>query len=164
MATACTARVVLEGHRDPLVELLQRRLRHSTALHYRDAETDRLFERCSRLVDVFLDSLDEGPTRLAQHLRNIALERIHEGVSLPEIQLVLHILENECWRICDEEIEPRAAVVAGLARVSGVIGHAKDALAQVYLESATKTRKQLLALNPQLDEVAKGTDTAILAE
>ena len=164
MSATCLVHAVLEAHRDPLVDLLQQRLRASTALHYREEETDRLLDRCSRLVDVFLDSLYAGPTRLAQYLKNIAGERIDEGVSLPEIQLVLYLLENECWRICDEEIESRASVVTALARVSSVIGHAKDALAQAYLESATKSRRQLLALSPQLDAVAKGTDGAVLAE
>ena len=155
---------VLRARRPELVDQLVASLHSSTALHYRDRDLAPLRERCTRLVDAFLDSMGSGPAQLAAYLRSIARERIDEGVRLQELQLVLHLLESRCWRICDEQIADRHEVVAALGLVSGVIGHAKDALAQVYLELATTSRKDLRDLRRHQDELTRGTDTALYAE
>lgn len=164
MTAMALATRALRARREELTDQLTTRLYSSTALHYRDPDPVRLAERCSRLVLAFLQSMEDEPTRLAQYLRMIATERIDEGVTLPELQLVLHILESRCWQICDEEVESRDELVTALGRVSGVIGHAKDALAQIYLEDAKAMRRDLRDLRTRLDGLAGGTDTALLAE
>jgi hypothetical protein len=153
-----------EGRRQELTDLLRTRLHASTALHYRDADPGLLDERCSRLVLAFLNSLADEPTRLAQYVRVIAVDRFDEGVGLRELQLVLHILESQSWRICDEEIADRGDLVRALGRVSSVAGHAKDALAQVYLDAATDSRRHLSEVRIRLEQLARGTEVGSVSE
>jgi hypothetical protein len=164
MNAASSAAGALRTRRGELTDLLKTRLHSSTALHYRDAELDLLEQRCSRLVLAFLRSMEDEPTQLAQYLRMIAADRFDEGVALTELQLVLHILESHAWKICDETVESRDGLVHALGRVSGVIGHGKDALAQVYLDSAMTTRRELRDARRKLETLAGGTTTAVLAE
>ena len=154
----------LEGRRQELTDLLKTRLHSSTALHYRDADSALLEERCSRVVLAFLNSLRDEPTRLAQYLRIIAVDRFEEGVGLQELQLVLHILESHSWKICAEAIEDRDEVIKALGRISGVIGHGKDALAQVYLDSAMDSRRELRVTRLRLEELVRGTEVGSITE
>lgn len=154
----------LEGRRQELTDLLKARLHKSTAIHYRNADAALLEERCSRVVLALLNSLRDEPTRLAQYLRTIAVDRFDEGVRLQELQLVLHILESHAWKICDEEIEDRDELVHALGRVSGVIGHGKDALAQVYLGAAADSKRELSEVRLRLEALAGGTEVGSITE
>lgn len=155
---------VLEPHRADLETLLGERLRRSTAIHYSTADAALLDPRIHALVDAFLASLGDQPVRLGSYLRQIAGERFDEGVDLTEIQLVLNLLGERTWAILCAEIDDRAALIEALGRTSSVIGHAKDTLAQVYLQRSRQCGASLAQLRACLDQLTKGTESAFMPE
>ena len=154
------AHAILEPHRVDLEVLLREKLRHSTAVHYRSADADLLDPRLHALVDAFLAALHDHPVHFGQYLRQIAGERFDEGVDLTEIQFVLNLLGERTWALLCAEIDEREALIDALGRTSSVIGHAKDTLAQVYLERSRRDSSTLVRLRSCLDQLTKGTDSA----
>lgn len=158
------AHAILETHRTDLENLLRERLRRSTAEHYRSADATLLDPRIRALVDAFLESLGDQPVHFGQYIRQIAGDRFDEGVDLTEIQLVLNLLGERTWTLLCAEIDDRGELINALGRTSSVIGHAKDTLAQVYLERSRRDGSSLARLRACLEQLTMGTDGAQFEE
>ncbi|MFH1810257.1 MAG: hypothetical protein ABIJ09_16045 [Pseudomonadota bacterium] len=147
-------------HRQSLIDGLGRQIRLSTATHYLDAGAATLDERCEAVVDAMLRSLEEGPAHFIEHVRHVAVQRQAEGFRLSEVQLVLATLEEQLWCLACQVPADTAGLVAVLARVSGTIGAAKDALARVFLDQLRDREAQLDRIAQHALLLFQGTDSS----
>lgn len=148
------------AHRQGLIDTLGRQIRLSTATHYLDAGAATLDERCEAVVDAMLRSLEEGPAHFIEHVRQVAVQRQAEGFRLSEVQLVLATLEEKLWCLACQVPADTAGLVAVLARVSGTIGAAKDALARVFLDQLRDREARLCRLEQHALLLSRGTDSS----
>lgn len=158
----CINEVLLEN-KAALKEVIVARLKTSGAEHYLTMDKDVLQSRVDTLVDTFLKSMNKRPGVFITYIKQIAEERISEGVFLHEIQVVIQILEEKAWRLVVENI-PQSDQVRCLSQITGTIGVAKDQLAHVYLQHLEKAEMNAAFLQWRLDEMAKGTDSGPVAE
>lgn len=149
---------VLLRNKAVLSEAIIARLKTSGAVHYRAMDRDVLHSRIDNLVDTFLKAMNKRPGMFVTYLKQIAEDRISEGVFLHEIQVVLQILEEKSWRLVLENI-PQSDQVRCLSQITGTVGAAKDQLAHTYLQHLEKAEKDAALLKCRLDELAKGTDS-----
>ena len=130
---------LLRNHAGELSETVARRLRMSTAPHYRIVNPQLLLARAERFIEAFLTSLAAAPATFTDFIGNIAEERISEGYHLHEIQFALNILQEKVWQLVVEQV-PLDEQVQHLSLVTATISDAKDMLAQVYLEHKAARR------------------------
>jgi exonuclease VII large subunit len=148
---------LIDEQRSQLVRAVVERLHGSTSRHYQQLPVDRLQQRAERLVESFLEALDDRPGVFVEYMATITRERISEGFFLKEIQAALGILEDQAWRLVTERLQAEAHASA-LARVSMTVGAAKDRLARIYLEQARAAEKRVTLLQEQLDALNAGTE------
>jgi hypothetical protein len=149
---------VLLRNKAVLSETIIARLKTSGAVHYQAMDRNILQSRIDNLVDTFLKAMNKRPGVFVTYLKQIAEDRISEGVFLHEIQVVMQILEEKSWRLVVENI-PQSDQVRCLSQITGTIGAAKDQLAHIYLQHLEKAEKDAAFLKWRLDEMVKGTDS-----
>lgn len=128
---------VLLDHEAELVNEIHRQLVHSTARHYKELEWDILLRRVESLVAFFMMSVRETPDLFFNYIAQAVEERIEEGFRLAEILMAMRILEEKIWLVIVEDV-PLPGRTAALARVTGIIGAAKDRLAVSYLDHSAR--------------------------
>ena len=124
--------LLISGHRADLAWSVTRRLMATDVPHYRELGPERVFDRATRLVNALLESLADVPSSFVDYILEIASTRIGEGYFLQEMQVALSVLEEQGWQIIVAGF-PCTEHATHLARLSGTIGAAKDALARAYL-------------------------------
>jgi hypothetical protein len=142
--------------RTTLTDTIVRRLRHFNASHYQKMDTGVLKNRIDKLVNSFLQSLEDNPLIFVEYMREIMEQRISEGVLLSEIQIVLDMMEEKTWQLVTSRV-PLEDQIKYLSRVTGTIGVAKDQVAQIYLKNVEKTESKIAALQGGADILAGGT-------
>jgi hypothetical protein len=138
-----------------LTDALHQGLRGRGRSHYEALDAADLAQRCSRLVDAFLTSLEGEAGAFVDYVRRITEERIAEGFYLPEIQMALSLLEARAWHIVVDR-SSIGALVGHLSVVTGTIGAAKDELARVYLAHKQRAEADLARL--QTSRLFAGTE------
>jgi len=154
---------VLSKNKTDLSDGVVHRLRSTGASHYQRMETDVLQSRAENLVESFLESIKERPAVFTAYLKQVAEDRISEGIFLHEIQVVLQILEEKAWTLVVDSI-PQSDQVRCLSRITATVGTAKDQLAHIYLAHLEKAEVKAAFLRQRLDELAKGTDSGPVGE
>ena len=144
-----------------LAEAVSTGLRNADAPHYSSIDAGALDERCRRLVDAFLASMDGAPALFVEYVRGITGERIGEGYYLREIQLALSLLESRVWQLVAQRSDV-ASVVADLAVVTATVGAAKDELARIYLEHKERAEAECVRLTTS--RLFAGTEGHVEAE
>jgi hypothetical protein len=148
---------LVRDHEARLVEALCTQMRCSTASHYRDSAPALLRVRCQAVVEAMRRSLELGPACFIEHVRQVALRRQAEGFRLSEVQLVLAALEEQLWLLARQLPTDVEGLLAVLARVSGTVGAAKDAMARVFLDQLRDREAQLGQIAEQ--GLFEGTDS-----
>lgn len=134
-------RVILDRESE-LVNEIHQQLIHSTAQHYKELDWEVLLRRVETTVAYFLMSLRETPDLFISFMGEIAEKRISEGFRLAETLMALRILEERMWMIIVEDV-PLPGRTAALAKVTGIIGAAKDRLAVSYVEHQAKQEENV---------------------
>ena len=128
---------VLLAREDELVNEIHRQILHSTAQHYKDLDWTILLHRIESLVAYFLMSVRETPGVFVDYVAEMSEERIAEGFRLAETLMIMRLLEEKVWLIVVEDISLPGRTAA-LARVTGIIGAAKDRMAVSYVEHTAR--------------------------
>ncbi len=149
--------------RDELVQALCKRLKSSESPNYRKVKQELLRSRCEKLVDAFLRSSKGDPAPFAAYIEQLTEERISEGYFLPEIQLLLSMLEEHAWSIAVEG-SSIASLVPNLTLVTSTIGQAKDRLAQIFLAHKQRAETAAASLERRLEVCMQGTDAVLVDE
>jgi hypothetical protein len=138
-------RRLVEAEAGAIADHVRLGLQCGAAPHYQRLSDLLLRRRCRRLVDAFAESTEGDPEPLVAYVRDIANERIAEGVGLEEIQRALTLLEGRAWAsvIGTADIE---RLVGDLAVVTRTIGMAKDELARRYLAGQQRKSGSALAV------------------
>jgi hypothetical protein len=148
---------LIKDRRDDLVTTIVRRLKSSSAPHYRKIDQQLLRGRSERLVDSFLRAMRGEYAPFVDYVEKLTAERIDEGYHLQEIQLALSILEERSWQVAVEHCDV-ATLVPTLALVTTTIGTAKDRLAQLYLAHKERCESRVASLEKRCEELFKGTE------
>jgi hypothetical protein len=120
-------------------------LQAARAPHYRGMSESLLRRRCRRLVDAFVESTRGNPEPLVAHVRDIASERMAEGIALEEIELALTLLEGRAWLSVIERMGlPHLA--DDLQVVTRTIGLARKELARRYRDGKHRTSARTAAV------------------
>jgi hypothetical protein len=128
---------VLKRSKHELIEREVLRLKNSRAPNYQGIDLQLLYQRATRLVEVFLDSFADSEDCFVSYLKDVVSERITEGYELIEILGALNILEEKAW-----EIVFAKAYVEDMERllhqITTTIGAAKNQIAHLYVENKKK--------------------------
>jgi hypothetical protein len=146
-----------------MLDAVVQRLRNSGALHFQRMERVVLRSRVENLVEAFLKSIKGEPSVFMAYLKQIAEDRISEGIFLHETQIVFQILEEKAWQLVVDFV-PQVERVRCLSRITGTIGAAKDYLAHIYLQHVEKAELKAAILQHRLDELTQGTDSAPIVD
>jgi len=150
---------LLAPRADALAGELARLLLAQDMPHYKETPRAELDARCARLVSAFLDAVRQGGAEpFVRHVRAIVEERLAEGFALREVQEALSSLEQRVWPIVVEGGGDTATVVRRLAVVTGIVGHAKDALARAFIEQLERSDARAAQLQRRLDALFAGTE------
>lgn len=147
---------LLIRQREAIIEEEIRQLRGMHAPHYRSIDLNLLQLRAIRLVESYLESVQKGPALFVKYIRGMAEERFREGYFLEEIQSALNILGRKVWKIVSEKAPAESQVVM-LGRATGILGAAKDGLAQIYTRKLETAESQVHRLTKQVKELFSGT-------
>ena len=134
----------------PIADELFRALHSAQTPHYRGTGEALLRRRCYGLVIAFVESCDGEPDVFSEHVRRVTRERIAEGYYLQEMQRALSVLEAAAWHVTVDRSNI-LNLVPHLTVVTSVIGRAKDEIAVVFLDDATRTRDKLRRLSEGTD-------------
>jgi len=154
---------MLSKNKSVLTNGIVQRVTISGAPHYEGMQKNHLQKRAEKLVNSFLDSIKEKPSVFTSYLKQIAEERITEGVFLHELQIVLQILEEKAWQLVVEHM-PQEEQVRSLGRITATIGSVKDELALIYLQHFEKAEMKAVVLQQHIEELTKGTDSGPIGE
>lgn len=154
---------LLNRHRHMLIDEVVRRLGAGRSGRYRDLGDDGLRKRVERLHTEFKAGLSVGPAAFVTYVEDLATERHDEGFRLSDVQAALRIFEEQIWRLV-VAYAPASEQVEALAWTTGIIGAAKDRLAQIYLESPERRRSAGSLVRNQAEECWRGTDPAPMSE
>ena len=130
----------------PIAAELFRALHSAQTPHYRGVGEARLRQRCYHLVIAFVESCDGEPDVFSEHVRRVTQEGIAEGYHLQEMQRALSVLEAAVWHVTIDRSNI-LNLVPHLTVVTTVIGRAKDEIAVVFLDDATRAREKLRRLS-----------------
>lgn len=153
---------LLVRHRWQLIDGVVHRLESGRATRYRHVERADLRGRVERLHAELRAGLRSGTGGFVGYAEGLARARYAEGFGLADVQTALSEFEEQIWRLVVVHA-PRDEQVELLAWVTGLVGAAKDRLAQVYLEQSGR------ASRPGDGDVAsgncwRGTDPAPMSE
>jgi hypothetical protein len=107
--------------------------------HY-EAEGDQVGRsRLERLFVLLEEGVQSGSAfATVAYARELARERFYGGFDLSEVQTAVNALEEVVWKAVMRDVHPDQ-VGDALARVSTILGMAKDALAREYASLAGET-------------------------
>jgi hypothetical protein len=154
---------VLSRHEQPIVDRIVDQLNVESLRHYHELAGDQLRARIQNMIRSFAEAVEANPATFVVYMVAIGRERIAEGFGLNEVQAALGYLEQHIWHLVTEDVGAEERVNC-LARITWIIGAAKDQLALVYLESLANDGP-VMNVNPdRLESLAKGTDPAPVTE
>jgi len=154
---------VLSEHDELLVENVVRQLDVNSASRYHELGTGRLRDRVNALAGAFRKALASRPGAFVSYIEGVARERNSEGFVLGEVQRALRVFEEGVWRLVAVHV-PREEQIDCLARVTGIIGAAKDQLAWVYLQLLEEARDPARRAQGSDDRIMSGTDSPPITE
>jgi hypothetical protein len=158
-AMHCELYALCAPRRLELTEGLVEALQSSQASSYRDLDGAELRSRAARLVEAFLASLAEQPTRFVHHVESIVADRMASGFALQEVQRALTLLEERIWGLVVAEC-PANEHAPCLARATATIGCAKDRLAQLYFSELQRQLTRVQQCERRLEALFRGTAEA----
>ena len=154
---------MLAENRDQLETEIFLRLSAAAVLNGHVVPEPVLRGRVRLLVDAFLGALGPVEDGFRNYIEAITAERVHEGMSLHELQLALQVLEERTWQLIVESV-PMAQQVSCLARITSVVGEAKDRIAHVFLHEmeAAEAGRDFACRN--VVRLSAGTDPGLVSE
>ena len=154
---------ILEQHENLIIDSVAHRIHQAGASHYEDLDGSLLRRRVAQMLGSFGEAAAERAGAFTAYIEGIARERIVEGFFLEEIQTALSVFEENIWRLVTVHI-PLEQQVECLARASGIIGAAKDQLAQIYLKVLEETEARAGSGQVRAEYCALGTDSPPMTE
>lgn len=147
----------LNNGADEILDQASAALDRAQVTHYKTAGKEVSRARLSDLFEVLLECVRERDMIvMTRAIDSVARERYGQGVGLFEVQTAINVLEEAIWRFVAKH-ESAETVADGLARVSSILGAAKDRLGQTYVELASSTGAPAI----DLDALARGATAGV---
>lgn len=156
-------KAILDEHHELLVYNMVHQLSVPEAGHYRKLQGQELRVRVEELCTAFAAAVATGGDAFVEHILAISRERVAEGYALREVQLALRVFEENIWRLVTVHV-PLEQQVACLALATGIVGRAKDELAESYLVLLELSEARQARAADRTQVIAQGTDSAPLTE
>ena len=134
----------IKEHKNELILRVCNRLQKFPHSHYETICYEKHQEREELFLNVILQKLQENNSKpLTQYIEHLVEQRSNEGYSLSEIEEAFDIVEDTLWEVLVKYCPLQQSLIEVLSLVRKLFHEIKNSVAQVFLQDALTTQKQI---------------------